>query len=331
MYQFADFYKGRKVLVTGGLGFLGSTISLRLVALGAKVTIADPQLPLYGANLFNVEPVRDQITVTDADIRDAAAMNRLVADAEVIFHIGNQTSHVDSMSDPMLDIDINCRGNMVVAEACRHHNPEVKLVYAGTRAQLGKLERLPADESHPLNPVDVYGVNKQAGEQYFMLYGRAYGLRAVSLRLTNGYGPRHQMKHGKYGILNWFIRLVLDGENISLFGDGSQLREYVYVDDMVDAFLIAGAAEEADGKVFNIGGASQIKFGDLARLIVEIAGTGKIEMTPWPEDRKIIESGDFAADWTKFGGAFDWKPEITLEDGLQRTITFYRENREHYW
>jgi UDP-glucose 4-epimerase len=331
VHDYTPFYPGKRVLITGGLGFIGSSLALRLAELGAEVTLADPMLPLYGGNLFNVEPIRDRVSVQYADIRDSGAMCQLVKGQDVLFHIGNQTSHVDSMSDPELDVDINCRGNIVLAEACRHQNPEIKVVYAGTRAQLGRLERLPADESHPLNPVDVYGINKQAGEQYFLLYGRAYGMRVTSLRLTNGYGPRHQMKHGKYGILNWFVRLALDDAEITLYGDGSQLREYVYIDDMVDAFLLAGASDEANGEVFNIGSDRQIPFGDLTRLIIELAGSGKLTLVPWPPERKVIESGDFSADWTKFNRSFGWRPQIALEDGLQRTIDFYRANKQHYW
>jgi UDP-glucose 4-epimerase len=331
MTDAAAAYEGQRALITGGLGFIGSALAIRLAEAGARVTVADPMLPLYGGNLFNIAPVADRVSVQYADIRDDGAMRQLVRDQDVIFHIGNQTSHVDSMSDPLLDADINCRGNLILAEACRHENPHVKLVYAGTRAQLGKLDTLPADEQARLNPVDVYGINKQAGEQYFLLYHRAYGLRATSLRLTNGYGPRHQMKHGKYGILNWFIRLALDDAEITLYGDGSQLREYVYIDDMADAFLLAGASDASDGQVYNIGSDRQVRFGDLTRLIIETAGSGKLTLVPWPEERKVIESGDFSADWTKFAAAFGWKPTVSLEDGLHRTIDFYRRNRAHYW
>lgn len=325
------FYHDKRVLITGGLGFLGSNLAVELVRLGARVTIADPMLPLYGGNMFNIEEIKDKITVHLSDIRDKEAMNEHVRGQELIFHIGNQTSHVDSMIDPLLDVDINCRGNIILLEACRSENPEVKIVYAGTRAQYGKPESVPVVETQGMHPTDIYGANKHAAEQYHMIYYHAFGLRSTSLRINNSYGPRHQMKHGKYGILNWFIRLALDNETIQIYGDGSQLRDYNYVDDVTQAFLLAGASDASDGEAYNLGSGNPIRFKEMVEKIIEAAGSGRSEFITWPDDRKQIEVGDYVADYDKFRKAFGWEPKIGFDEGLKETVAFYKKYRSHYW
>ncbi|HSH81869.1 MAG TPA: GDP-mannose 4,6-dehydratase [Herpetosiphonaceae bacterium] len=331
MSDYRDFYSNRNVMITGGLGFLGSNLAHTLVELGAKVLLVDPMLPLYGGNYFNVESIRDLVRVNIADIRDAGAMNELVKGQDVIYHIGNQTSHVDSMTDPLLDVDINCRGNIIFLEACRQFAPEAKIVYAGTRGQYGRLQYVPVDEKHPSNPTDVYGINKHAGEQYMFTYGRIYGMPVTSLRINNSYGPRGQMKHGKYGILNWFLRLAMDGKPIQVYGEGQQLRDYNYVDDVTDAFLRVAATEKSNGEAYNLGSNEHIKFIDLVRRIVAAAGSGSVEQIAWPEDRAAIEIGDYAADIAKIQTELGWQPTVTLAQGLERTVGFYREHKQHYW
>jgi len=326
-----DFYQDRKVLITGGLGFLGSNLAVELVKRGAQVTIADPMLPLYGGNLFNVEDIKDKITVHLSDIRDKDAMAEHVKGQEIIFHIGNQTSHVDSMTDPLLDVDINCRGNIILLEACRKKNPEVKIVYAGTRAQYGKPESVPVVETQAMHPTDIYGANKHAAEQYHMIYYNAFGIRSTTLRINNSYGPRHQMKHGKYGILNWFIRLALDNETIQIYGDGSQMRDYNYVDDVTRAFLFAGSNDASDGEAYNLGSGQPVRFKEMVEKIIEAAGSGRSEFKPWPEDRKQIEVGDYVADYSKIQNTLGWEPKTVFDEGLKRTVDFYKENRSHYW
>ncbi len=331
MSDYRDFYSNCNVMITGGLGFLGSNLAHTLVELGAKVLLVDPMLPLYGGNYFNVESIRDRVRVNIADIRDAGAMNELVKGQDVIYHIGNQTSHVDSMTDPLLDVDINCRGNIIFLEACRQFAPEAKIVYAGTRGQYGRLQYVPVDEKHPSNPTDVYGINKHAGEQYMFTYGRIYGMPVTSLRINNSYGPRGQMKHGKYGILNWFLRLAMDGKAIQVYGEGQQLRDYNYVDDVTDAFLRVAATEKSNGEAYNLGSNEHIKFIDLVRRIVAAAGSGSVEQIAWPEDRAAIEIGDYAADIAKIQTELGWQPTVTLGQGLERTVGFYREHKQHYW
>jgi len=326
-----DFYKDKKILITGGLGFLGSNLAIALVKLGAKVTLLDAMLPLYGGNYFNIEEIKDEVEVIIGDIRDGRVMESAVKEKELIFHIAAQTSHIDSMSDPFLDIDINCRGNIVLLEACRRFNPGIKIVYAGTRGQYGRIEYKPVDESHPLNPTDIYGVNKTAGEQYHFIYARSYGMRVCSLRINNTYGPRHQMKHGRYGILNWFIRIAMDGGVIKVFGEGNQLRDFNYVDDVTNAFLLAGAEERADGKIYNLGSGSPVKFIDLVKKIIEIAGSGKMENVPWPKDRKDIETGDYVASFEKIKNELGWQPGIFLDEGLKKTVEYYKKFKDKYW
>lgn len=326
------FYHGKKVLVTGGLGCLGSSLTLELVQAGAEVAVIDSCHPMFGANEHNLDGVRDQVDVNVCDIRDEDAMNHLIKGKDILFHIGMQTSHVDSMTDPFWDIDINCRGNMVVYEAVRHHNPGCYVIYAGTRGQYGVLETTPVDEKQRMQPTDIYGVNKVAAEGYGFVYNRAYEMPFCSLRVNNCYGPRHQMRHAKYGILNWFIRLAMDGETIKLYGDGLQKRDYNYVDDAIEAFLLAGAnRDQCNGEAFNLGSGRARTLREATEMILEAAGTGSLELVEWPADRKAIETGDYFADFSKFTAATGWQPKVEMEDGLAQTVEFYKANKQFYW
>jgi UDP-glucose 4-epimerase len=329
--QYKEYFSGKKVLVTGGLGFLGSNLVLALVKMNAKVTILDGMLDLYGGNYFNIEPVKDSVDIHVADIRDKSLLDWLVKGQDYIFHIAAQTSHVDSMIDPLTDIDMNCRGTMMLLEACREHNPDVKLVYCGTRGQYGKLDYTPVDEKHKMLPVDVYGINKMAGELYCLLYHRVHGLKSLSLRVNNTYGPRHQMKHGKYGILNWFIRLAMDNGTIKVFGEGNQLRDYNYVDDVTRAFIMSAACEDAYGKAFNLGSGNPIAFIELVKLILKTADSGSMEQTPWPKERADIEVGDYVADFNLLKNTCGWEPYVNLEEGLRKTVDYYKKHKEFYW
>ncbi len=328
----SGFYEGKKVLITGGLGFLGSNLAIALVESGARVTIVDALIPLFGGNHFNIEPIRDEVEVRIGDIRDPELMNEVVKGQDLFFHIGMQTSHVDSMSDPLWDIDINCRGNMIVYEAVRHHAPNCHVIYAGTRGQYGILKKTPVTEDHCMLPTDIYGVNKVAAELYGFVYAKSYGMRFTSLRISNTYGPRHQMKHGKYGILNWFLRQALDGATISLYGDGSQKRDYNYVDDVTEAFLLCGGNPETTvGEAFHLGGDEPRSFKETTEMVIAAAGSGRYELTPWPDERKAIETGDFVADHSRFTRATGWKPTIQMREGLRRSVEYYKKYRDHYW
>jgi len=324
-----DFYRDRRVLVTGALGFIGSNLCRTLADLGAKVLAVDSLLPDYGGNLFNLAGYEDKVRINIADVR-GHGMSYLVRDQDVLFNLAGQVSHIDSMTDPFTDLEINCRSQLWILEAVRQNNPAVKIVYAGTRQVYGKPTRLPVDETHLLNPSDVNGINKISGELYHLVYHSVYGIRASSLRLTNTYGPRQLIRHDRQGFIGWFIRQAVTGETIQLFGDGTQKRDFDYVDDVVDAFLRAGAMDAADGQVFNLGGGEPVSLLELAKTMVEIAGAGSYVLTPFPPERKRIDIGDFYADSTKIRKALGWAPRVKLREGLQRTIDYYRRHRERY-
>jgi UDP-glucose 4-epimerase len=327
---YQEFYRGRSVLVTGGLGFIGSNLVRQLVDLGADVLVVDGMIPDYGGNLFNLADIGDRVRINIADVRNETAMDVLVRDREIIFNLAGQVSHIDSMRDPFTDLDINCRAQLSMLEACRKHNPEVKVVFAGTRQVYGKPDHLPVDEKHLVRPVDVNGVNKAAGEYYHLLYNNVFGVRACSLRLTNVYGPRQLIRHNRQGFIGWFIRLAIEDREIEIFGDGSQQRDFVFVDDAADAFLRAGACSGCDGEVFNVGGREPMQHRDLVELLIEVAGSGRVRYVPWPADKKRIDIGSFYSDSTKMARTTAWQPRVALREGLARTIAFYRQHLTHY-
>ncbi len=324
------FYRGRRVLVTGGLGFIGSTLARQLVELGADVHVVDALIPEYGGNRFNLAGVEERLTVTIADIRDGAAMRAAAADQDVIFNLAGQVSHIDSLQDPHTDLDINARGHLVLLEACRAVNPAAKIVYAGTRQIYGRPDRLPVDESHVVRPTDVNGVSKAAGEALHLVYNSIFGLRSCSLRLTNVYGPRQLIRHSRQGFIGWFIRRALEGVEIQIYGDGSQVRDFVYVDDAADAFLRAGARDAVNGGVFNVGGHEPIAHRELVQLLLEEAGRGSLRYVEWPEDKRRIDIGSFYSDWSKFERATGWQPTVDLRAGLRRTLAYYRAHLAQY-
>lgn len=330
IHDYQGFYRGRRVLITGGLGFIGSNLAHSLVALGADVVVVDSLIPDYGGNLFNIEGIQDRIRVNLADVRQESAMNLLVRDREVIFNLAGQVSHIDSMRDPYTDLEINCRSQLSILEACRHYNSAVKVVYAGTRQVYGKPDFLPVTEAHLVRPTDVNGINKAAGENYHLLYNSVFGIRACSLRLTNVYGPRQLVKHSRQGFIGWFIRLAVEEKEIHIFGDGTQLRDFVFVDDAVDAFLRAGALDVCNGQVFNVGGLEPIAHRDLVVLLLEVAGAGRHRFVPWPANKKAIDIGSFYADWSRFEAATGWKPHVPLREGLARTVSYYRAHLNKY-
>jgi UDP-glucose 4-epimerase len=329
MSDYRDFYRGRKVLVTGGLGFIGSNLCRSLADLGATVVAVDSLLPDYGGSLFNLAGYEDKVRINIADVR-GHGMEYLVQGQEVLFNLAGQVSHIDSMTDPFTDLEINCRSQLWILEAVRKRNPALKIIYAGTRQVYGKPLRLPVDETHLLNPTDVNGINKISGEFYHLVYNSVYGIRAASLRLTNTYGPRQLIRHNRQGFIGWFMRQVTLGEPIQLFGDGTQRRDFDYVDDVVEAFLRAGAMEEANGQVFNLGGHPSVSLLELVKMMLEIAGQGSFTLTPFPPDRKKIDIGDFQADATKIKNVLGWRPTTPLRDGLTRTIEYYKRHREQY-
>jgi UDP-glucose 4-epimerase len=328
--DYRQFYRGRRVMITGGLGFIGSNLARQLVELGADVLLVDSLIPDYGGNLFNIAPFADRVRVNVADIRQQSTMNYLVRDRDVIFNLAGQVSHIDSMKDPYADLEINCRSQLTILEACRYNNPGVKVVFAGTRQVYGRPDSLPVSERHLVKPTDVNGINKAAGEYYHLVYNNVFGVRACSLRLTNVYGPRQLIRHNRQGFIGWFIRLAIEDATIEIYGDGSQRRDFVYVDDAADAFLRAGASDDCNGEVFNVGGDRPVSHRDLTALLVDLAGSGRVGYVEWPPEKKAIDIGDFYADSAKFRAMTGWTAAVTLRDGLSRTIAYYREHFDKY-
>ncbi len=331
MNDYINIFDGKRVLITGGLGFIGSTLAHRLVDFGAQVTLVDSLIPIYGGNLRNIAGIEDRVKVNIADVRDEYSMDYLVQGQHYLFNLAGQSSHMDSMRDPYADLDINCRAQLSILEACRKHNPQLKVVYTSTRQIYGKPDFLPVDERHLLHPTDVNGVNKMAGEWYHIVYNNVYGIRGCALRLTNTIGPRMRVKDARQTFLGIWIKQLIEGQPIQVWGDGTQIRDFTYVDDCVEALLLAAATSAADGQIFNLGSDETINLRDLAALLIEINGGGSYEIIPYPADRKPIDIGDYYADYRLIQGRLGWRPKISLRDGLRRTLEFYRAEREHYW
>lgn len=327
---YGDYYQGRRVLITGGAGFIGSNLARRLVELGADVLIIDSLIPDYGGNLFNLTDIRDRVTVNISDVRDENAMHYLVQGRDVIFNLAGQVSHLDSMNDPYTDLEINCRSQLSLLEACRKYNGGVKVVFASTRQVYGHPEHLPVTEKHLVRPVDVNGINKVAGEYYHLLYNDVFKIRSCSLRLTNVYGPRQLVRHNRQAFIGWFIRLAVENREIQIFGDGSQLRDLVYVDDAAEAFLLAGASDQCNGSVYNVGGMEAMSLADLVRLLIEVAGSGRAQHVPWPAEKRVIDIGSFHADSTKFRSVVGWSPRVSQQEGFSRTVDYYRRHLARY-
>ena len=327
----APAFDGARALITGGLGFIGSNLARELVDAGARVTLVDSLLPDYGGNRANIAGIEDRLSVNISDVRDEHSFRTLIKGQDFLFNLAGQTSHLDSMTDPYTDLEINCRSQLSILEACRSHNPDVKIVFASTRQIYGRPQYVPVDEAHPIVPVDVNGINKTAGEWYHLLYARVYGLRVTVLRLTNTYGPRMRVADARQTFLGYWFRQILSGEELLVYGDGRQKRDLNYIDDAVQAFLLAAAREDAKGDVFNTGDDRPVELADLARLLVEVNGSGSYRIVPFPADREAIDIGDYYANFTRIETMLGWRPAVSLEDGLERSLTYYRKWRQSYW
>lgn len=326
----ASAFRARDVLITGGLGFIGSNLARRLVRAGAHVTIVDSLIPEYGGNRFNIDDIAGEVAVNISDVRDVHSMRTHVQGQEFLFNLAGQTSHMDSMQDPFTDLEINCRAQLAILEACRHHNPAIKIVFASTRQLYGRPDYLPVDEKHLLRPVDVNGVNKMAGEWFHILYNNVYGVRACALRLTNTIGPRMRVKDARQTFLGIWVKSVIEGESFEVWG-GEQMRDFTYVDDAVDAFLMAAASEAANGRIFNLGGDRAVSLHELAALLAGLGGhSNGFVVRGFPLERKAIDIGDYYSDYAAIRETLGWRPRVALGDALSRTIAFYRDHLPHY-
>jgi UDP-glucose 4-epimerase len=322
-------FEGKKVLITGGLGFIGSNLARRLLELGAQLLLVDSLIPEYGGNSFNIESIRDSVEVNISDIRDEYSMHYLVQGKDYLFNLAGQTSHLDSMKEPSTDLDINCRAQLSILEACRKHNPEIKIIFASTRQIYGKPNYLPVDEKHLLRPVDVNGINKMAGEWYHVLYSAVYKIRACSLRLTNTYGPRMRIKDARQTFLGLWIRCILEGKPFEVWG-GTQLRDFTYVDDAVQAMILAAESEKADDQIFNLGGDSVFSLRQVADLLQTLRPEAKFQTKPFPKEEKSIDIGDYYANFNLIRSTLGWEPQTTLHEGLSKTLEYYESCLEHY-
>ena len=323
--------RDRRILITGGLGFIGSNLARELVTKGAQVTLVDSLIPTYGGNLRNIADIADRVTVNVCDVRDRFAIEYLVGRHDLLFNLAGQTSHLDSMTDPKTDLDINAAAQLSILEACRHANPRIRIVFASTRQIYGRPDYLPVDERHPIRPVDVNGIHKLAGEGYHLLYSTVYGIRSSVLRLTNTYGPGMRVKDARQTFLGIWVRQLLEGLPIKVFGDGTQLRDFNYVDDCVSALLLAAESDAAIGKVYNLGSNEVTSLTDLAVMLTSLVEGSRYEVVPFPADRKAIDIGDYYSDFTAIRNDLGWSPNVELREGLVRTLTYFAENREHYW
>ena len=324
-------YSSKEILITGGLGFIGSNLARSLVTQGANLTLVDSLIPQYGGNAFNIDDIKNKVAVNVCDVRDTFAMEHLIQGKDYLFNLAGQTSHLDSMADPHTDLDINAAAQLSILEVCRKENPDIKIVFASTRQLYGRPDYLPVDEKHPIRPVDVNGINKLAEEWYHLLYNNVYGIRACALRLTNTYGPGMRVKDARQTFLGIWIRLLLEGKPIKVFGDGKQLRDFNFVDDCVEALLLAGANNNANGKVYYLGSSEIIGLSDLAEIMVNLGVSGNYELAPFPADRKAIDIGDYYSDYSLITKELGWVPKIDLKDGLKRTLNYYSTHFSHYW
>lgn len=326
-----ECFRDKNILITGGLGFIGSNLAIRLVELGAKVTLLDAMIEDHGGNLFNIEPIKDKLKINFSDIRDENSTKYLVRNRDFIFHLAGQNDHVLSLTNPFPDIDINIKGAATLLESCKKYNPKVKLIYTGTRGEYGPATKLPVSEDSPINPKGIYELSSLTAQKLFQIYHNNHSLCSITLRLTNIYGERAQMWHNRFGVANWFVRLAIDNETIKVFGDGSLRRDFLYIDDTVEAILRCAVTEKAYGEVFNVGNDKPSSFLEMAETIIEVAQSGRWEYAPFSPERAAQEPGDFYSDISKIRRIVGWEPQYTLKDGVQKTVAYYKKHKSYYW
>ncbi|HEY3370934.1 MAG TPA: NAD-dependent epimerase/dehydratase family protein [Prolixibacteraceae bacterium] len=325
-----DVFFGKNVLISGGLGFIGSNLAIKLVDCGAVVTIIDSLIPEYGGNLWNIEPIRDQVKINISDVRDEHSMHQLIQGQDYFFNLAGQTSHLDSMQNPFTDLEINSKAQLSILEACKKYNPGIRIVFASTRQIYGKPQYLPVDEKHPLYPVDVNGINKLSGEWYHIVYNHVYDIKTAVLRLTNTFGPRMRIKDARQTFLGIWVRNLIENKPLTIYGDGCQLRDYNYIDDVVDAFLVVAASDQWNGSIFNLGNDEPISLQTTAEMMIEENGAGNFIYQAFPDDLKKIDIGDFYSDFSKIKNLLGWNPQVRNRAGMKKTLDYFKNNYQYY-
>lgn len=325
-----NYYKNKNVLITGGLGFIGSNLAHKLLELDSNITIIDNLNPLYGGNLFNILGKEKEIEIVINDMRDANVIRPLIEKSDIIFHLAAQVSYIDSLNIPFEDLDLNARATLNILETCRKYNPLTKIIFSSSRMVYGKVEKPVVTENCDTNPLSLYGIHKLTSEKYLLMYYKDFGIPCSILRLTNPYGPRQQIKHSKYSLVGWFIRQAMENKVIKIYGDGLQLRDYIYVDDIVDAMIKCAENEKAIGEIINIGSGISSRFSDMVQSVVNCVKSGSVEYIPWPKDYEKIETGDITVDISKLQELTGWKPNVLLEEGIQLTYEYYKKNISNY-
>lgn len=326
----SEVFSNKNVIISGGLGFIGSNLAIRLVNLGAMVTIIDSLIPEYGGNLWNIEPVRDKVKINISDVRDEYSIRNLIQGQDYFFNLAGQTSHLDSMQNPFTDLEINSKAQLSILEACRKYNPAIKIIFASTRQLYGKPQYLPVDEKHPLYPVDVNGINKLSGEWYHIVYNHVYDIKTAVLRLTNTYGPRMRIKDARQTFLGIWIRNLIENKPITIYGNGSQIRDYNYIDDVVDAFLLVASSDLWNGSIFNLGHNEPISLKTTAEIMIGEHQSGSYEFREFPEDLKKIDIGDYYSDYGKISSLLGWNPKVSIREGMGETLNYYKNNFNYY-
>ena len=326
----AEVFFKKNVIISGGLGFIGSNLAIKLVEYGAVVTIIDSLIPEYGGNIWNIEPVKNKVKINISDVRDEHSIQHLIQGQDYFFNLAGQTSHLDSMQNPFTDLEINSKAQLSILEACKKYNPGIRIIFASTRQLYGKPQYLPVDEKHPLFPVDVNGINKLSGEWYHIVYNNVYDIKTSILRLTNTFGPRMRIKDARQTFLGIWIRKLIENEPITIYGDGSQIRDYNYIDDVVDAFLTVAAADQWNGSIFNLGNDQPISLLTTAELMIEENHAGNYNFKPFPTDLKKIDIGDFYSDFSKIKNLLGWSPKVPILAGMRETLDYFRNNYQHY-
>lgn len=325
-----DFFSGKNVLITGGLGFLGSSLADKLYERGANVTVIDNLAPLYGGNIYNVQGIQKKISVIINDMRNMEILQPLIEKNELIFHMAAQVSYIDSIAIPYEDLDLNAKATLNILECCRKVNPTARIIFASSRMVYGKVDAPKVVETSPTNPLSLYGIHKLTSEKYLLMYYKDFGIPSTVLRLTNPYGPRQQIKHSKYSLVGWFVRQAMEGKPIKIFGDGAQLRDYIYVDDIINAMLKCAESPEAVGEVVNVGSGASTKFSDMVKVVVNTVKNAVMEFVPWPENYEKVETGDITMDISKLKKITFWQPEVSLEEGVAKTYEYYKKHSTYY-